>query len=122
MTRHQPRAADLLDVADDLVILRTGGCNEHRGHTVGNQGDGSVLHLRRREAFRVDVADFFELQGPFKGHRVVESPAQKTASSPSRYWPPRSRGCGRIVAGSHRFSRGSGPARRCNGPASSLLR
>ena len=49
------------------------GGDEHYGHVLVNQCYRAVLHLGRRVAFGVYVADFFQLQRTFKSHGVVEA-------------------------------------------------
>ena len=57
------------------MLLRVLACSGPRGatKTLGvsrvDQGDRAVLHLGRRVALGVDVADLLELQGPFQGDR-----------------------------------------------------
>ena len=49
------------------------GCHEKYGHVFVNQRYRAVLHLRCRVTFGVYVADFLQLQCPFKSHGIVEA-------------------------------------------------
>ncbi len=46
-------------------------------HKLVDQRDRPVLHLRRRIALRVDVADLFQLQSAFESNRKVHTPSQE---------------------------------------------
>ncbi len=66
-----------MDVGNELLVhVAFGGYNDD-GHLLIDQGDGAVLHLGGRVAFRVDVADFLQFEGTFKGDGEVVATAQK---------------------------------------------
>ena len=44
---------DLGDVAYDFVVLRAVGGDEYGGHTIDNQGDGTMFHLRSGQSSRL---------------------------------------------------------------------
>ena len=76
------RAAACLDffqVAHDLVVDRAARNEKDRGRLAVHQCNRPVFHLGGRVAFRVDVADLFQLQGAFQSHRVKVLPAQVQA-------------------------------------------
>ena len=63
--------AYFLDVRDDLVEDRVVRCDEDHRHRLVDQGDRPMLHLRRRVALGVDVADLLELERPLERGREV---------------------------------------------------
>mmetsp|Transcript_111053 Transcript_111053/g.314294 ORF Transcript_111053/g.314294 Transcript_111053/m.314294 type:complete len:442 (+) Transcript_111053:119-1444(+) len=69
---------DLLDVGPDLVVggVRPRG-DEHHRHELVDEGDGPVLHLRRRVALGVDVRELLHLHRALEGHREVEAASEE---------------------------------------------
>ena len=64
-----------MDVADHLFVHFVLGGDEHHGHGVVDQRDGTVLHFSGGVALRVDVADFLQLQRALKGDgKLVSAP------------------------------------------------
>jgi hypothetical protein len=66
-----------LQVGESLVVVAVVRHHDHHRHLLVDQCDRAVLHLPRRVAFRVGVADFLQLQGPFQGDRIAQPAAQK---------------------------------------------
>ena len=63
---------DLFDIGDHfLVDIVPGGQDDDR-HLPVDQGDGAVLHLTSRIAFRMDIRDLLQFQRPFQGDGVVD--------------------------------------------------
>ena len=75
---------DLLDVAQRLGVQRAARGDEDAGRLAVHQRDRAVLHLGRRVALGVDVADLLELQRPFERDREVEVAAQVEGASRRR--------------------------------------
>ncbi len=67
---------DLLDVGEGLFVDGVLGAEDHHGELAVDEGDGAVLHLAGGVALGVDVADLFELEGPFGGDGELVAPAQ----------------------------------------------
>ncbi len=69
---------DLLNIADDFVVLAALGRDEDDGHALIDQRDRAVLHLGGGHALGVDVADFFEFERAFErdGIRVASAEEQ----------------------------------------------
>ena len=65
-----------MNVAHELVVEGVLRGDDDHGHLLVDKCDGAVLHLGGRIAFRVDIADFLQLQRPFQGDRVVVATAQ----------------------------------------------
>ncbi len=61
----------LFDVRQHLLVDAVAGRDEHHRHVLVDQGDRTVLHLRRRIAFGVDVADLLQFESPLQGDREV---------------------------------------------------
>ena len=74
---------DLFDVRHDLLVLAVPGRDEHHGHPVVDECDRTVLHLRGRHAFRVDVADLLELERAFHRHGVVHTTPEEEPVLPT---------------------------------------
>jgi len=51
--------------------------DDHHGQVLVDQRIGTVLHLTRRVAFRVDVRDFLQLQRALQSDGEVHAPAQE---------------------------------------------
>ena len=75
---------DLLNVAESLLVLEDAGGvrwvfrrDADDGKGLVDQGVGAVLHLARRVAFGVDVADLLELERALEGDGVVDAAAEE---------------------------------------------
>ena len=66
----------LLHVRHDLVEHRVVRRDEHHRHVLVDQRDRPVLHLRRRIALGVDVADLLELERALERGREVVAAAE----------------------------------------------
>ena len=66
----------LLDVAEHLVVVAPLGGDDHGGHLVVDECDGSVLHLCGGVALCVYVRDFLELECALHGDGIVVSAAE----------------------------------------------
>ena len=64
------------EIAHDLWIDAALWDDEDAWRFFINQGDRSVFHFRSRVAFRVDVADFFQLESTFECGRKVVQPTE----------------------------------------------
>src|SRR2546429_752778 len=65
--------ANLLDVADNLLV-DMGGCGyPYEGRIRVEQGNGAVLEFPSGKALGVDVGDFFEFEGPPQRGRITYS-------------------------------------------------
>src|SRR3546814_6855233 len=67
---------DFLHVADGLFEQRARRREDDHRDRLVDQRDRAVLHLARRIAFGVDVADFLELERAFEGERIVGAAAE----------------------------------------------
>src|SRR5438105_549053 len=68
---------DLLDVADDFFVDVRGCSYSDEGGVRVEQGDGAVLEFTGWKSLRVDVGDFFELEGTLQGCGVAYDAADK---------------------------------------------
>src|SRR5262250_97226 len=95
--RHHARGAgadlpiSLVGQRDDVAVARphllhgvhhalVGGVARgegNDGHTLVDQGDGTVLHLARGVAFGVQIRQLLELEGALEGEGIVKAPAQE---------------------------------------------
>ena len=66
----------LLDLADHLVVERVLERNRQHRHVLVDQRNRTVLHLARRVALGVNVADLLELERAFERNRVVDAAPQ----------------------------------------------
>src|SRR5215472_9647908 len=75
----------LLNVADDLFIdVRSCGDGDQRGIWI-EQGNGAVFQLAGREAFGMDVGDFFEFERPLEGSRETHATTNEHDTARTRH-------------------------------------
>ena len=67
---------DLFHIGHDFVVDEPLRHDEDARRLLIDQGDRAMFHFRSRIAFRMDVADFLEFQGPFQRGREIVLPAQ----------------------------------------------
>ena len=75
---------DFLDIGEGFFVLEDGagvggvfGGDADYGEGLIDEGVGAVLHFAGGVAFGVDVGDFLELEGAFKGDGVVDAAAEE---------------------------------------------
>ena len=67
---------DLLDIADDFLVCSAVRRDNHYRHLLRDKRYRSVLHLRRRIAFGMDIRDLLKLKRALEGYGEVISAAE----------------------------------------------